>query len=94
MHDYHDGLPGFSEGQILHDGCGECEGRAKSVDGGLCHLDRLNFVRAWARATKWNQGGLSDLARAEIPLLSILWEVQLKLEYYGVPIGQLPVGVL
>ena len=90
MHDYHDGLPGYSPDQVLHDGCGECEARSKQPDGGMAYLDRLNFVRAWERAAEWNRAGLLDLARAEIPMLSILWSVQLKLENYGVPIGQVP----
>ena len=88
MHDYHEGLPGFAETQILHDGCGECEARAASFGHGLVHLDRGTFFRAYARAAEWNQDGLLDLARAEIPLLTILWELQIKLESYaGQPIG-------
>ena len=90
MHDYHEGLPGFSEAQILHDGCGECEARSKYPDGGLAHLDRLNFANAWMRAARWNRSGLSDLAKAEIPLLSILWSVQIQLERLGFTIGQVP----
>lgn len=90
MHDYHEGLIGYSAAQILHDHCGECEARAKETAGGVVHLDRTNFARAWARAAEWNRAGLADVARAEIPLLSALWVIQLKLEQYGVPIGQVP----
>jgi hypothetical protein len=90
MHDYHDALPGYSEAQILHDGCGECEARSKRPDGGLGTLDRDNFVRAWIRSAEWNRAGLTDLARAEIPLLSILWSVQIKLQNHGWPIGMVP----
>jgi hypothetical protein len=90
MHDYHEGLTGYSPDQILHDGCSECEARSKETAGGLIHLDRSNIARAWARAALWNRSGLSDISRCEIPLLSALWVVQLKLEQYGVPIGQVP----
>lgn len=95
MHDYHEGLPGYSPEQILHDGCGECEDRARSQDGGLGHLDQQNFYRAWSRAAEWNRSGAAHVARAEIPLLRILWSVQLKLESCaGVPIGIVPRGVV
>jgi hypothetical protein len=91
MHDYHDGLPGYSPEQILHDGCGECEARSKTDDHGLANLDRVNFYRAWGRAARWNREGLTDLSRAEIPLLNLLWVIQLKLESYAqVPIGVVP----
>jgi hypothetical protein len=92
-HDYHDGLPGFSAAQILHDGCGECEARAASPEHGIGNLDRGNFVRAWHRAAEWNTHGLPDVAEAEVPMLRVLWAVQLKLENLGVPIGTLPVSL-
>ena len=92
MHDYHNGLPGYSADQILHDGCGECEARAASLDHGLAHLDRNNFYRAWARAAEWNRSGLTDVARAEIPLLSVLWAVQIKLDAYAdIAVGTMPI---
>lgn len=83
MHDYHEGLPGYSPDQILHDGCGECEARSQEPGGGIVRLDRTNFARAWVRAAQWNQIGLPDIARAEVPLLNTLWAVQLQLENYG-----------
>ncbi len=93
MHDYHDGLPNYSPDQILHDGCGECETRAKTDDHGIAHLDRSNFYRAWQRAAEWNQSGLLDLACAEIPMLNVLWAIQIKLESYAhIPIGRIPRG--
>lgn len=91
-HDYHEGLSGFSEGQILHDGCGECERRGSDASIAIAHLDKGNFRRAWVRAAQWNREGLADLSRAEIPLLRALWSVQVKLEaYQGFRIGSLPV---
>ncbi len=92
MHDYHEGLPGWSEAQILHDGCGECEARAQSRNHGIANLDKWNFARAWQRAAQWNTDGLPDLAKAEVPMLDVLWAVQCKLENYGVPIGTVPRG--
>jgi hypothetical protein len=93
MHDYHDGLPGYDPGQILHDGCGECEARAQEDDRGLGHLDKGNFYRAWARAAQWNRSGLDGVSRAEVPLLNLLWSVQIRLEAYAdVPIGLVPNG--
>ena len=89
-HDYHDGLDGYSPEQILHDGCAECEARSKETAGGLAYLDKTNFVRAWKRAAEWNQHGLLDLAESEITLLQTLWIIQIKLESFGVPIGQVP----
>jgi len=90
VHDYHEGQPGYSEHQVLHDGCGECADRAKSRDGGLGDMDNGSFVRAWHRAAEWNRAGLPDLAQAEVPALSMLWSVQLKLENFGIPIGTVP----
>lgn len=89
-HDYHDRLPGYSPAQILHDGCGECEARSKELARGLLHLDPDNFARAWERAAQWQRNGCPDLSHAEMPLLSILWAVQVKLEPRGVPVGVLP----
>jgi hypothetical protein len=90
MHDYHEGLAGYDPAQILHDGCGECEDRSREPSGGLIHLDRGNFARAWARAAEWHTGGLGNLARCELPMLCVMRDVQIKLEQYGVPIGQVP----
>jgi hypothetical protein len=75
-HDYHDALPGFSENQIWHDGCGECEDRSEHISTGINSLDPANFARAWERATKWNKSGLSDVSEAEVPLLNVLWSLQ------------------
>lgn len=92
MH-YHDALPGYDPEQILHDGCGECEARAREADHGLGHLNKTNFYRAWARAAIWHRDGLGGISRAEIPLLCVLWSVQLKLQSYAdVPIGLVPNG--
>jgi hypothetical protein len=91
-HDYHDGLPGYNDEQILHDGCQECEARSGSRNHGIAHLDPTNFRRAWRRAAEWNQGTLdnSTISQAEIPLLDVLWAVQIKLENSGLRVGFLP----
>lgn len=91
-HDYHDGLPGYDEEQILHDGCAECEARSGSRNHGIAHLDRQNFVHAWRRAAEWNQRQLdnSTISQAEVPLLDVLWAVQVQLERRGIRVGFLP----
>lgn len=90
MHDYHEQLPGYSPGQILHDGCGECEERSKRADHGLSSLDTLSFEHAWVRAYTWEKFGQRDLSECELDLLRMLWSVQLQFERRGVPIGVLP----
>jgi len=92
-HDWHEGLTGYNPAQILHDGCSECEWRARHYDHGISSLDRDSFACAWLRAAQWNQRGLATLCNAEIPMLSALWAVQVQLERYGQPIGTLPVRV-
>jgi hypothetical protein len=91
-HAYHDGLPGFHPDQILHDGCGECEARSDSRNHGIASLDRTRFPRAWRRAADWNQGLLDPrtISAAEVPLLDVLWAVQVQLEKQGLRIGYLP----
>ena len=93
VHVYHDALPGFSAAQVLHDGCDECEERGADPSYAIGKFDQRNFVIAWQRAAAWNQTGLPDLARAEIPTFRVLWAVQLHFERLGVPIGTLPIGI-
>jgi hypothetical protein len=90
MHDDHEKLPGYDQAQILHDDCGECEGRAKTPNLGIAYLDRTRFAWAWARAAEWNRDGLPNVSNAEVPMLSVLWAVQCQLENYGHQIGQVP----
>jgi hypothetical protein len=92
VHDYHEGLPNYSAAQIWHDGCAECESRAKRDDHGLSTLDRHSFADAWKRAADWNRSGLPDISLAERGLLSMLWSVQIKLEPRGIAIGEVPSG--
>jgi hypothetical protein len=91
-HDYHEGLPGYSPNQLLHDGCGECEARSKTFTHGIGHLDTDAFARAWGRAAEWErQGGdLTDVSQAERPLLRMLWALQIHFERRGVPLGRCP----
>ena len=95
-HDYHDGLPGYDKTQILHDGCAECEARSNSRNHGIAQLDRHNFYRAWRRAAEWNEGSLDNrtISAAEVPMLDVLWAVQLQLEHRGLRIGFLPDEIL
>jgi hypothetical protein len=96
VHSYHDGLPGFSEAQILHDGCDECERRGKDVSTALASMDRGRFAAAWKRAADWNTTtDVRDVSQAERDLLHVLWSIQIKLETIcGLPIGGLPRGDL
>lgn len=91
-HDYHEGLPGFSPAQLLHDGCTECAAIAAETTHGIAHLGKEDFARAWARAAARHRDGLDDVARAEVPMLTVLWAVQLKLHRFGCPIGTVPGG--
>ncbi|HZC50882.1 MAG TPA: hypothetical protein VE441_00080 [Mycobacterium sp.] len=93
-HDYHEKLPGYHAAQLLHDGCRECEQRAKADDHGIANLDVERFERAWHRAVAWQAGGeVGDLSYAEVPMLSALWAVQIQFQRRGVPLGQLPTAV-
>lgn len=84
-------LPSNSPRQIFKDGCGECEYRAQSRDHGIASLDQAQFAHAWARAAAWNHGEPGDVSEAEVPLLSVLWAVQVQLEKRGLQvIGRVP----
>jgi hypothetical protein len=91
-HDYHEQLPGFREGQILHDGCGECESRGQELSMAISAMDNVRFIYAWHRAARWNlTSDVLDVSAAERPLLEALWAVQLRLETTcGLPPGDLP----
>jgi hypothetical protein len=92
MHSYHQACPGYSPAQILHDGCGECEDRGRNLALAIGSMDKGCFVLAWRRAADWNReiGPVPDVSAAERPLLEALWAIQLRLENYGIPIGELP----
>ena len=94
IHDYHEAQPGYSPAQILHDGCAECEYRGKNISVAIGSMDKGRFALAWKRAADWNLsvGAVLDVSAAERPLLEALWAIQLRLENYGVPIGQLPMA--
>lgn len=89
-HDFHEAHPGYSEDQVLHDGCGECEYRGNAVWPAINYLDMDGFAKAWARAAEYERGGLADVSDAEVGLLRTLWAVQVQFERRGVPIGSLP----
>jgi hypothetical protein len=88
-HAYHEGQPSFDAGQIMHDGCEECEYRATTNSRGIGFLDRNDFERAWRRAAEWNTTGISSVSKAEAPLLDVLWAVQCQLENFGHEIGEI-----
>lgn len=83
-HDYHKGLPGYHPDQLLHDGCSECEARAKDSYSALLHLDLGRFRHAWNRAEQWQKhGSVDNLSRAETDMLRLLWAVQVQFERGG-----------
>ena len=89
-HSHHEGHPGFSPAQTLHDGCAECTFRSENVWVAISHLDPVAFAKAWARAAAYERGELADVSRAEVPLLRALWAVQVQLEPRGFAIGAVP----
>lgn len=89
-HTYHEGLPGYHEDQILHDGCDECEARGRNFHMAMANMDRLTFIAAWERAAEWHRHGLPNGSRIELEVLQVLWTVQVMLERVGWPIGQVP----
>jgi hypothetical protein len=84
MHAYHDRLPGFDPGNVLHDGCQECEDRATSPLNGLLHLDHHRFRQAWADMLEEKWSGGSGLARkvsvCDQQLMSALYSIAVLLE--------------
>ena len=86
-------MPRYGPAQLLVDGCAECELRAGSSDHGIGNLDEERFANAWHRAALWNVVDIQDVSMSEVPMLSVLWAVQVQLERRGVPIGEVPHGV-
>ena len=89
-HDRHEGQPGYSPQQILHDHCRECEYRGDAVWPAINYLDMAAFANAWIRAVQYGRGELADVSAAEVALLRTLWAIQVQFERRGVPIGSLP----
>jgi hypothetical protein len=91
-HDYHEQLHGYDPAQILVDNCGECEARSEYSDHGISSLDSDRFEAAWKRAAAWFRAGgvWEEVSDAEVPLLAVLWSVQVQLERLGVPLGTVP----
>lgn len=93
-HVHHESLPGYNPSQLLHDGCPECEYRGANPGLAIQNLDFGRWVRAWARAEKWQKGKLTATdqpASAEIPMLQAIWGFALILErYHSLPVGYYP----
>ena len=90
-HDYHEAHPSYSPAQVLHDGCGECDMRSRMPNVAIGHLDPVRFAAAWHRAADFGRGQVDDASDAEVPVLHLLWAVQVQLERRGIPIGVLPI---
>lgn len=80
-HDYHQGLAGFDERQLLVDGCRECEQRSHDYRMAVGFLDTDRLLAAWQRALDW-RGGVGDLnlSEAEMPLLSFFETMSVTIE--------------
>lgn len=98
-HVYHEAQPNYDERQVLHDGCPECLHRSADPVMFFAHADNATFARAWKRAFDWkaSRGGgwdvTGELSHAELPILNILWGIQVCLERAGVPLtGEIPYG--
>lgn len=94
-HDDHQAQPGYDERQILVDGCRKCEERSMDCLNTLGWMDGQTFARAWRRAYEWQYRDkpeeLGPLSEYEMPVLHMLWALQIMLERCcRVPLGQLP----
>lgn len=65
-HTYHEGLVGYDERNVLHDGCRECEDRAREPLTGLCNIDEPSFARLWDDMTAIRWGTTSRMPRERI----------------------------
>lgn len=83
-HSYHEGLQGFDARNLLHDGCTECEDRARRPLETLCNLDRGQFARAWAQMldAQWTggKGAPAHVSRCDLRLAVDLYLVAVMLE--------------
>jgi hypothetical protein len=90
-HVYHDMLPGYDGRNVLHDGCPECEERAKDGIEGVLALDDSNVRALWRgmMATRWSGGpGLEEdrrLSRCDSRLYNQLYYVGILMERAGIP---------
>lgn len=46
-HSYHPNLEGYDPGNVLHDGCDECQRRASDPARGYLELDASNQLQLW-----------------------------------------------
>lgn len=88
MHAPHHALAGYDEGNVLHDGCAECEARAAAPLDGLMALDHVNRAQLWRdmRAHKWSGGAGLDrnLSDADAQMLTALYRIAVFLERAGI----------
>jgi len=97
-HSFHEALRGFDPGQILVDGCAECEHRSSDLHVALSYLDDQRFANAWRRAYDHHASdgrATGRISNAEAPLLTLLWDLQVVLQRFGIPLnGAVPHGWL
>jgi len=92
VHDYHQGAENYNAQQLLHDHCDECKRRSEHP---AAAIDKLKDVKAaWHRAYRFEKGWLAPeelpISEAEVPILRILWALQIRLNMDGVPLGAYP----
>lgn len=89
-HEYHAGMDGYEAGQLLVDGCPECEARSAEPLYALLLMDPARFEEAWHRALAWDRDELGRISRAEQPVLEAVVKIALLLERRGLKRGDLP----
>lgn len=88
MHAFHEGLSGYDERNVLHDGCEECEERSQHGLDGLLALDAANQSTLWRymRAQEWADGeGLAHQpSGCDSRMMRLLYLVAVFLERAGI----------
>lgn len=92
-HIYHGDLEGYDVGQLLVDGCPECEKRGQAPAEHIAHMTPVTFARAWRRAVRYEQEDDLKVSRAERPVLHILWVIALQFSRRGIALGEVPDGL-
>lgn len=77
-HAYHEGLPGYDQAQLYHDGCSECEQRAADPEMSVLYI--RDWDAAWQRAEAHALEGLGNVSHAEARVLRMLWAVRHRIE--------------
>ena len=89
-HVNHAHLEGYKPEHVFHDGCPECEERAKNGIEGLLYLDGDNLDYLWLRMVEHEFGtNHLDTNRVENMALRTLYRLYVLLERQGAPAERL-----